>query len=71
VLVGASADGPTDVDGWQYHHDFSTRSLSSPNPRRCVLFFFLFSPHLAPPPLSPPLSSSTSSSRSITLSCDC
>ena len=34
TCFGTEADGPTDIDGWQYFRDFSPKSLSSPNAKR-------------------------------------
>ena len=42
TCFGTDADGPTDVDGWQYFHDFSNQSLSSPNAKRLIGAYFVF-----------------------------
>ena len=43
TCFGTDADGPTDVDGWQYFHDFSNQSLSSPNAKRLIGANMLYS----------------------------
>lgn len=63
ACFGTAADGATDVDGWQYFHDFSPQSLTNPNAKRSVSFYLYISLVFTFPTPSPLLISPTFISR--------